>query len=70
MSDDPYTIEPGATRQPPTTWAGRLKNLGPGIVVSGSIVGSGEILLTAGLGAAAGFTLLWWVLFSCWVKSL
>ncbi len=70
MSDDPYTIEPGATKQPPTTWAGRLKNLGPGIVVSGSIVGSGEILLTAGLGAAAGFTLLWWVLFSCWVKSL
>ena len=38
--------------------------------MSGSIVGSGEILLTAGLGAAAGFVLLWWVLFSCWVKSL
>ena len=70
MSDDPYTIKLGATKQPPTTWSGRLKNLGPGIVVSGSIVGSGEILLTAGLGAAAGFTLLWWVLFSCWVKSL
>lgn len=70
MSDDPYTIKPGTTKQPPTTWIGRFKYLGPGIVVSGSIVGSGEILLTAGLGAAAGFTLLWWVLFSCWVKSL
>ena len=70
MNDDPYTIEPGLTKQPPTTWIGRFKYLGPGIVVSGSIVGSGEILLTAGLGAAAGFTLLWWVLFSCWVKSL
>ena len=33
-------------------------------------MGSGEILLTAGLGAAAGFVLLWWVLFSCWIKSL
>ena len=70
MSDDPYTIQPGRTREPPTTLLGRLKSLGPGIVVSGSIVGSGEILLTAGLGAAAGFTLLWWVLFSCWIKSL
>ena len=70
MSDDPYTIQEGGTREPPTTLRGRLKNLGPGIVVSGSIVGSGEILLTAGLGAAVGFVLLWWVLFSCWVKSL
>ena len=47
-----------------------MRYLGPGIVVSGSIVGSGEILLTAGLGAAVGFVMLWWVLFSCWVKSL
>jgi Mn2+/Fe2+ NRAMP family transporter len=70
MSDDPYTISDGGTREPPTTLPQRLRNLGPGIVVSGSIVGSGEILLTAGLGAAVGFTMLWWVLFSCWVKSL
>ena len=70
MSDDPYTIQPGRIKEPPTTLVGRLKSLGPGIVVSGSIVGSGEILLTAGLGAVAGFTLLWWVLFSCWIKSL
>ena len=70
MSDDPYTIRAGETLAPPATLGGRLKSLGPGIVVSGSIVGSGEILLTAGLGAAAGFVLLWWVLFSCWVKSL
>ena len=70
MSDDPYTIQPGLTRPAPTTLTGRLKSLGPGIIVSGSIVGSGEILLTAGLGAAVGFTLLWWVLLSCWIKSL
>ncbi len=70
MSDDPYTIAPGGVRAPPSTLGGRLRSLGPGVVVSGSIVGSGEILLTAGLGAAAGFTLLWWVLFSCWIKSL
>ena len=70
MSDDPYTIQPGRTKAAPTSIVGRLKSLGPGIVVSGSIVGSGEILLTAGLGAAAGFALLWWVLMSCWLKSL
>ena len=70
MSDDPYTIQPGRIKAPPTTLLGRLKSLGPGVVVSGSIVGSGEILLTAGLGAAAGFVLLWWVLLSCWLKSL
>jgi Mn2+/Fe2+ NRAMP family transporter len=70
VADDPYTIQAGLTREPPTTLLGRLRNLGPGIVVTGSIVGSGEILLTSGLGAAAGFVVLWWVLFSCWIKSL
>ena len=70
MSDDPYTIQAGRTKVAPTSVLGRVKSLGPGIVVSGSIVGSGEILLTAGLGAAAGFVLLWWVLLSCWLKSL
>ena len=68
--DDPYTIQAGGTREAPTTLRGRLRYLGPGIVVSGSIVGSGEILLTAGLGATVGFIMLWWVLFSCWIKSL
>ena len=67
---DPYTIQAGGVREPPRGLSGRLKSLGPGIVVSGSIVGSGEILLTAGLGAAVGFVLLWWVLFSCWIKSI
>jgi Mn2+/Fe2+ NRAMP family transporter len=70
VEEDPYTVQDGGTRDPPKTFRGRLKYLGPGIVVSGSIVGSGEILLTAGLGAVAGFVLLWWVLLSCWIKSL
>ena len=33
-------------------------------------MGSGEIILTASLGAAVGFAMLWWVLFSCWSKSI
>lgn len=67
---DPYTIRDGTTRPPPATWAARCRDLGPSIVISGSIVGSGELILTSSLGAVAGFTLLWWVLICCWSKSL
>ena len=67
---DPYTHRAGEEREPPVGFRGRLRHLGPGIVISGTIVGSGEILLTSSLGAEAGFLLLWWVLLSCWSKSI
>ena len=67
---DPYTVREGGAVEPPTSWRTRLRYLGPSVVISGSIVGSGEIILTSGLGASAGFVLLWWVLLSCWIKSL
>ncbi len=67
---DPYTVREGEAMPAPTTWKQRLRHLGPSIVIAGSIVGSGEIILTASLGAAVGFALFWWVLLSCWVKSL
>ena len=67
---DPYTTRLGATRPPPASWAARFRQLGPGVVISGSIVGSGELVLTSSLGAAAGFTLLWWMLVCCWSKSV
>ncbi|MEM8769288.1 MAG: Nramp family divalent metal transporter, partial [Pseudomonadota bacterium] len=44
--------------------------LGPSVIISATIVGSGEIILTASLGAAVGYVMLWWVLFSCWSKSI
>jgi Mn2+/Fe2+ NRAMP family transporter len=44
--------------------------LGPSVIISATIVGSGEIILTASLGAAVGYGMLWWVLFSCWSKSI
>jgi Mn2+/Fe2+ NRAMP family transporter len=68
--DDPYTTRLHATLPPPATWAERLKHLGPSIVISGSVVGSGELILTPSLGAKAGFALLWWMLVCCWSKSL
>jgi len=70
MNADPYTVPDAALRRPPAGWRGRLRVLGPGIVISGSIVGSGELVLTSSLGAAAGFALLWWMLMSCWSKSI
>lgn len=66
---DPYTFS-GNIQPPPANWRARVKYLGPSLIISGSIVGSGEIILTSSLGAAAGFILLWWVLMSCWIKSL
>ncbi|MCR9245423.1 MAG: Nramp family divalent metal transporter [bacterium] len=53
---------------PPTTFLGRLRRIGPGIIISGAIVGSGELIVTTKLGAEAGFALLWLILFSCVIK--
>ena len=57
-------------RKPPQSLLQRLKYIGPSIIVTGSVVGSGSIALTPLLGAAAGFTLLWWLLLSMWSKPL
>lgn len=67
---DHYTQPRNASEEPPQTFRATLRYLGPSVVISGAIVGSGEIILTASLGAAVGFTMLWWVLFSCWSKSI
>lgn len=67
---DPYTQTEGESRPPPGNLLGRFRHLGPSVIVAGSIVGSGEVIMTAGLGANAGFILLWWVLVSCWSKSV
>lgn len=67
---DGYTQPEGAIEDPPGDWRATLKYLGPSVIISATIVGSGEIILTASLGAAVGYVMLWWVLFSCWSKSI
>jgi Mn2+/Fe2+ NRAMP family transporter len=67
---DVYTQPADAVEAAPDHWRQRLKFLGPGVIISASIVGSGEIILTASLGAAVGFSMLWWVVLSCWSKSI
>jgi manganese transport protein len=45
-----------------------LKFLGPGFILSASIVGSGELIATTVLGASAGFAALWIIIISCLAK--
>lgn len=55
-------------KNPPTTLGGILKSIGPGLIISAGIVGSGELIVTTKLGADHGFTLLWFIIFGCFIK--
>ena len=72
MSDvveyDPYALPDDAIQEPPVSLWSALKMIGPGIILAGTIVGSGELLLTTSLGAKHGFVFLWLILFSCVIK--
>ncbi|MHA6804480.1 Nramp family divalent metal transporter [Salinifilum ghardaiensis] len=65
---DPYVLRSADVTEPPEGWRGSLRFLGPGLVLSASIVGSGELVTTTALGAEAGFALLWLVIISTLVK--
>lgn len=65
---DPYALSSDSIREPPTSFLGRMKYLGPGFILSASIVGSGELIATTLVGAKAGFILMWFIIFSCLVK--
>ena len=53
---------------PPQTIPGILRRLGPGLIIAGSIVGSGELIATTKTGAQAGFWLLWLIIIGCMIK--
>ncbi len=55
-------------QSPPRTLLGTLRRLGPGLIIAGSIVGSGELILTTRTGAEAGFWLLWLIIIGCVIK--
>ncbi len=55
-------------KAPPKTLLGTLSCLGPSMILSASIVGSGELIMTTTLGAKAGFVALWVIIVSCLVK--
>ena len=64
---DPYVRSADSLEPPRGPWA-TLRQLGPGMILVGGIVGSGELIMTTKLGAVAGFGLLWFVLLSCFIK--
>ena len=55
-------------QDPPESFSKIIKHLGPGIIIAGSIVGSGELVATTLAGAQAGFTLLWLIILGCMIK--
>ncbi len=52
----------------PTDFWRMLRHLGPGLIVTASIVGSGELIVTPKLGADVGFRLLWFIIIGCVIK--
>ena len=67
-SSEPDALPPDAIREPPHTFFKALRQIGPGLILAGSIVGTGELIATTGLGAKEGYILLWLILLSCVIK--
>ncbi len=67
---DPYVLAKEYSEDPPVSFLGRLKYLGPGFILSASIVGSGELIATTTLGAKAGFVTFWIIILSCLIKVM
>ncbi len=69
MSESPVNEAiDSSVREAPKTLGGIIKELGPGLIIAGSVVGSGELIATTVAGAEAGFYLLWIILIGCFIK--
>ena len=67
---DPYHLDPAHVEDPPRSFGATFRRIGPGLILAGSIVGSGELIATTVLGAENGYTLLWLILVSCVIKTV
>jgi manganese transport protein len=67
---DPYQSLPEDVAEPPRSLSGILQRIGPGMILAASIVGSGELIATTVLGAKVGYTALWVVILSCFIKAI
>lgn len=65
---DAYALPPEAVQIPPSRLGRSLRQIGPGLILAGAIVGTGELIATTHLGAKVGFTLLWLIVLSCFIK--
>src|SRR6058998_3533014 len=68
--EDPYQLDPRDIAEPPASFAGALRRIGPGIILAASIVGSGELIATTTLGAQVGYAALWVIVLSCLIKPV
>ena len=64
-SHDPYHLSADDIEAAPVTAAGIARKIGPGVILAGTIVGSGELIATTVLGAENSYALLWLILISC-----
>ena len=53
---------------PPARLRGILRQSGPGLIIAGGVVGSGELIATTKTGAQAGILLLWLIIIGCLIK--
>lgn len=61
--------EPNVVAEPaPTGALGIARQLGPGLIITAVIVGSGELIVTPKLGASVGFRMLWFIVLGCLLK--
>jgi len=65
---DPRIGHTEAIEDPPRTLGQAFLKIGPGMILAGAIVGTGELIATTHAGATAGFVLLWLVIISCFIK--
>jgi len=57
-----------STAPAPLRFRDALRYVGPGLIVTASIVGSGELIVTPRVAAEHGYKLLWLILLGCMVK--
>ncbi len=57
-----------APQTAPSRWQSVARQLGPGLILTAIVVGSGELIVTPKLGASAGFQLLWFIVLGCLLK--
>ena len=67
---DPYSYDIASVEEPPRSLTGMLGCIGPSMLLTASIVGTGELIATTRLGAEVGFVMLWAIIFSCVVKTI
>jgi Mn2+/Fe2+ NRAMP family transporter len=70
LARDPYSYHAADIEEPPATLAGILRRIGPGMLLTASIVGTGELIATTRLGADVGYVMLWAIIVSCVVKTI